>query len=111
MEVQFQGEAMLKCQSKMSEIYAGVEQLTSQSDVPFPEDPNWHWSADCNQAQVTNLWTVQVRVSKQRPDGSQLEVTLSQMMLDPSVRGTTMKSSSASGSGASTPSGTSMGGP
>jgi general secretion pathway protein I len=115
-EVQLQGEAMLKCQSKMAEIYAGVEQLSSQSDVPFTDDPNWHWSADCNQGQVTNLWTVQVRVTRQRADGSQFEATLSQMMLDPSIRGTTMQSSSASGSSSSSSSsgstsGTSMGGP
>jgi type II secretion system protein I len=109
-EVQLKGEAMLKCQSKLAEIIGGAEQLTSQSDVPFPEDPNWTWSADCNQGQVNNLWTVQVRVGKQRADGSRLEVTLSQMVLDPSVRGTTINMNAASGmSGGS--GGTTTGGP
>ena len=108
-EVQLQGEAMLLCQSKMAEFVAGVEQLSSQSDVAFAEDPTstWVWSADCNQGQVANLWTVQVRVSKQRADGSHVEVSLSQMVLDPSVRGTSIPSTSTSGTSGS---GTSAGG-
>jgi type II secretion system protein I len=104
-EIQLKGQAMQMCQSKMAEFLAGVQQLASQSDVPFDEDPNWRWSADCSQGQVTNLWTVQIRVNTKRPDGGSVEVTLSQMVLDPSVRGTTIPSSSSS-----TTSGTTTGG-
>jgi type II secretion system protein I len=112
LEVQFQGEAMLKCQRVMAEIYAGVQQLTSQSDMPFDDDQTgtWHWSCDCEQGQVNNLWTVQVRVSKQRADGSQMEVTMSQMMLDPSIRGTTQYNTTSGSSGATSGSGTTTGG-
>jgi len=104
-DVQLQSEAILLCQSKMAEIMAGVEPLASQADVPFGDDitdPSWQWSADCNQGQVTNLWTVQVRVSRQRPDGGKVEATLTQMVLDPSIRGTTIPSTSASGTSGST---------
>jgi type II secretion system protein I len=110
-EVQLKAEAMLKCQSKLAEIVGGAEQLTSQSDVPFDEDPSWTWSADCNQGQVTNLWTVQVRVGKQLPDGSRFEVALSQMVLDPSVRGSTINANAAGGAGAGAGAGTTAGGP
>jgi hypothetical protein len=111
LDVQLRGEAMLKCQSKMAEIASGVQPLTSQSDVAFEEDPDWSWSADCNQGQVTNLWTVQVRVSKQRADGGRVEVTLNQMVFDPTMRGTTIPSTSASGaSGTSSGTGTTTGG-
>jgi type II secretion system protein I len=99
-DIQLRGQAMQLCQSKMAEIYAGAEQLSSQSDVPFPEDDTWHWSADCNQAQ-TNLWTVQVRVTKNLPDGNHIEVSLTEMMLDPSVRGTSINLNSLGGSGSS----------
>ena len=106
-EIQYRGQAMQLCQSKMAEIYVGAEQLSSQSDVPFPEDNSWHWSADCNQGQVANLWTVQVRVTKDLPDGTHIEASLTQMMLDPSVRGTSVNlnsnsSSSGSSSGSTT---------
>jgi len=104
LDIQLQGQAMQLCQSKMAEIYVGAEALTSQSDVPFPEDSSWLWSADCNQGQVTNLWTVQVKVSKVRADGGRFEVTLTQMMLDPSVRGTSvnLNTNSSSSSSSST---------
>jgi type II secretion system protein I len=108
-EILLRGQAMDLCQSKMAEIYVGAESLTSQSDVPFPEDSTWHWSADCNQAQVTNLWTVQVKVSKDRGDGSNIEVTLTQMMLDPSVQGTSVNLNT-SGSSSSNSSSSSTGG-
>ena len=100
-ERQLRAQAMQLCRSKMAEIFAGAEQLTSQSDLPFPNDSSWTWSADCNQGPVNNLWTVQVRVSRQRPDGSKLEVTLGEMMLDPSVRGTTANLSVISGTSTS----------
>ncbi len=105
-DIQFRGQAMQLCQSKMAEIQVGAEQLTSQSGVPFPEDSSWTWSADCNQGQYANLWTVQVRVTKDLGDGTHIEATLTQMMLDPTVQGTTINlnnlGSGASGSSSST---------
>jgi type II secretion system protein I len=109
-DVQLRAEAIRLCQSKMAEIYAGAEQLQSQSDVPFTEDPVWHWSADCNQGNVNNLWTVEVRVGRDRADGTKLEVTLTQMMLDPSVRGTNVNLNSNSSGSSGSSSGSTTGG-
>lgn len=100
--IQLRGQAMQLCQSKMAEIQVGAEQLTSQSGVSFPDpDSGWTWSADCNQGQYANLWTVQVRVAKDLGDGTHIETTLTQMMLDPSVQGTTINLNNLGGSGSS----------
>jgi len=97
MDVQQQGEATRLCQSKLAEIVAGAVPLSSQSDVPFDEDDAYHWSLDAEQANVAGLWTVQVTVSRSRPDGSKVEVVLSQMVLDPGLRGSTADTATPAG--------------
>lgn len=86
-DVQFQSEAVLHCQSKMAEVVAGAVPLTSQAEVPLDEDPDWLWSMDCEQATVAGLWNVTVRVHRLRPGAEQVESTASRMILDPSLRG------------------------
>jgi type II secretion system protein I len=114
--IRLQGEGMQLCQSKMAEIYAGVMPLSSQSDTAFDGDygedwqRKWQWSADCSQGAVTNLWTVTVRVSQTLPSGSRFEVVLTQMMLDPSIRGTSVNLNSTSGSSSGSTSGATTGG-
>jgi general secretion pathway protein I len=98
-------------QSKMAEVYCGAVPLSSQSDTPFDEDPDYTWSLDAEQNSVTNLWNVTVTVTRARGDGSKLETKLSQMIIDPSIRGTNLDSaytatlsppsSTSSGSGSS----------
>jgi Tfp pilus assembly protein PilV len=98
-------------QSKMAEVYCGAVPLTSVADTPFDEDPDYTWSLDAEQNSVANLWTVTVTVTRSRGDGSKMETKLSQMILDPSIRGTSFDSaytatlsppsSTSSGSGSS----------
>ena len=99
-------EALQLAQSKLDEVISGVTALQSQSDsaVDPSEAPGgqqgWTWSLDANPADILNLWTVQVRVRCQR-DGLNTQVTLTQLVLDPSARGSTLNSpanSSSSGS-------------
>jgi type II secretory pathway pseudopilin PulG len=87
-DVQLQAQALFLCQGKLAELNAGIEPLSAQKDAAFPNLPDWHWSADCAQnGEVSGLWDVTVRVAHVRPDGSRLEVSLSQLVLDPSLRG------------------------
>jgi general secretion pathway protein I len=79
-------------QSKMAEVYCGAVPLTSVADTPFDEDPDYTWSLDAEQNSVANLWNVTVTVTRTRGDGSKLETKLSQMILDPSIRGTSLDS-------------------
>ncbi len=87
-DVHYESRALQLCQSKMAEAIAGVVPVSSpQSETPFDEDSDWSWSMDSEQGNVAGLWNVTVRVSRQRPDGSKMEVALSRMILDPSLRG------------------------
>jgi type II secretion system protein I len=91
-EVQQQSHAAQLCQSKLAEVISGVVPLSSTS-ASFDEDPDWQWNLDAEQdSSITGLWRVQVKVSRDLPDGSHYESTISQMVLDPSLRGSTSDS-------------------
>lgn len=87
LDVQQKSQAIQICKAKLAELAAGAIPLESQGDVPLDEDPSWHWSLDAEQGNVSGLWNVSVRVTKQQASGSKIEVALNQMMLDPSLRG------------------------
>jgi general secretion pathway protein I len=93
LEVQQQSQAAQLCQSKLAEVIAGVVPLSGQGDTPFDEDPNWSWSLDAEQGDIAGLWKVTVHVSRQRPNGSRIECSLDRMLLDPSLRGSTLDAS------------------
>jgi prepilin-type N-terminal cleavage/methylation domain-containing protein len=104
LETQFRGEAAEKCASKLNEVLIGAIPLSSQSDVPFEDDPNWTWSLDAEEGNVANLWNVTVHVSRQRGSGQRMEYcALNQMVLDPSVRGSSFDTIAVSNSGAAAP--------
>jgi hypothetical protein len=105
-EVQQRNEATRRCQSKMNEVVIGAVPLSGQSESS-DDDSGWFWAMDCEQGTAPNLWTVQVRAYRKRADGSKIEATLTQMVLDPSVRGSTMDTVAVTGS--DTGSGTSGG--
>lgn len=101
LDVQQQSLAAQLCQAKLAEVLAGAVPLSSQSDVPFDEDPDYRWSLDAQSDATPNLWRVQVRVTRERPDGSKIECSLSQMVLDPSQRGSTLDTPATSNAAAS----------
>jgi general secretion pathway protein I len=110
LDVKLQSQAAQIAESKLAEIAVGAVALESQSEVPVEEDPDWLWSLD-----VPGLWNVTVRVLRMRPEGTLGEYcSLSQMILDPSLRGSTQDTVTISGTtnpdtsgGASSPSGSS----
>jgi hypothetical protein len=89
LEVQLQATGLQKAQSKMSDVIAGSEPLGSQSSVPFTEDTTgkWTWSMEADQdPAVTNLWLVKITVSYQLEHDNQLSVSLTEKVLDPSIK-------------------------
>lgn len=100
LEVQEQGQAAQLCRAKLAEISVGALPLTSQSQVPLDEDPGWVWSLDCEQmTEIEGLWRVTVKVGRPRTDDFEpASVTLSQMVLDPSLRGSAFDNSSTTSS-------------
>jgi len=91
-EVQQQSHAAQLCQSKLAEVVSGAVSLSSTS-ASFDEDSDWQWNLDAEQdSSITGLWRVQVKVSRDLADGSHYESTIHQMVLDPSLRGSTADS-------------------
>ncbi|CAN5461578.1 hypothetical protein BH10PLA2_BH10PLA2_21530 [soil metagenome] len=97
-------QAAQLAQSKMAELYVGAVPMQSQGETPFDDDPDYTWSVDAQQNTVANLWNVTVTVKRTRKSGPKLETVLSQMIIDPSIRGTSYDAAAtaaASTSGAS----------
>jgi prepilin-type N-terminal cleavage/methylation domain-containing protein len=100
LEIQYRSQAAQICQSKLAEVVAGSIPLSSQGDSPLDEDPDWTWSLDAQQGSVTGLWNVKVTASRPRPDGSKIEASLQQMVMDPSLRGSTLDAAAAAAAAA-----------
>jgi type II secretion system protein I len=87
LEMQQRSQAAQLAQTKLAEVVAGAIPLTPQTKVPFEEIPGWEWSLECENNDVPGLWRVNIHVRPSRSKGSPVEVALSQMVLDPSLRG------------------------
>jgi general secretion pathway protein I len=89
-DIQRQNLATRLCQSKLSEVVAGVVPLTSQGDGSFDEEPNYTWSLEADNGSITGIWNVTVRVTRQQTDaGNPISCSLTEMVLDPSIIGST----------------------
>jgi general secretion pathway protein I len=87
LEVERLSRASQLSQSKLAEVVSGAVSLSSQSG-DFDEDPDWHYQVEAEQdSAITGLWRVQVKVSRDMGNGTTMESTVSQMVLDPSLRG------------------------
>lgn len=101
-DVQYESLAAQMCQSKLNEVAAGVVPLQSASGS-IEEDPEWNWALEATQASnVTNLWTVTVRVYRPLPTGGEISVTLAAMIMDPSIRGNASDKPATSDTGTTT---------
>jgi hypothetical protein len=108
-DVQEESRATQLAQSKLAEVVWGIEPLSSSGGT-FDEDPDWSWSLQSSQGDLTGLWNVTVMVHKDRSDGTSYDYSLTQMVLDPSYRGSTFDTppatadtSSSNASGSATP--------
>lgn len=102
LDVQQQARASMLCQSKLAEVLAGKEPITGTAGfVSFSSDPSWssltrdenyHWtySIESVQANTETLYKVKVTVHLERNDGKTIEASISQMVLDPAQRGSTL---------------------
>lgn len=81
-----ESQAVLRCESKLAEITAGVISMQAASDMPFTDDSAWTWSAAIQSGPHPDLYLVQVKVS--HPSSSQmgdLSYTLSRLVRDPNA--------------------------
>ena len=90
-DIQRQNLATCLCKSKLQEVISGAVPLTSQGDAAFDEEPDYTWSLDADNGAVDGLWNVTVRVTYKSADATAdpIHCSLTQMVLDPSIEGST----------------------
>jgi len=104
-------QALRLAQSKLAEVVSGAQALSSQPETAYDLFPGFYWTLDCNANGVTNLWDVQVTVTRKREHARPVQVTLGSMVLDPSQRGTTVPQAGSTGSSSSSSGTTGSGSP
>jgi type II secretion system protein I len=107
-EAHHRSNAARICQSKMASLVAGAIPLQAQSEAADEDEPEYRWSATVDSAGPSNLSTVTVRVSFGSDKDYPITATLTRMVLDPTVAGSTQdvpasssSSSNTAGSGSS----------
>ena len=97
-DIQRQNLATRLCQSKLAEVVAGVVPLSSQSDQQCDDEPDYTWSLEADAGSVTGLWNVTVTVTRtDSGSGNPIQCSLTEMLLDPSIIGSTQDSPAPSG--------------
>lgn len=70
-------QATIRCEAKMNEILAGVEQMAAKSNVPFPDDSHWTWSEVVTPSSHAELVQLDVTVShRSKSRLASIDVTL-----------------------------------
>ena len=107
MDVKQQARTSLRCQSKLNEIIVGAQEMSTTGSYTNVSDdaelPQLQWKMEASQSPVTNLWDVKVFVKTDLPTGRTIESQLCQMVLDPSVRGSTLDRPNPTPAGTPTP--------
>jgi type II secretory pathway pseudopilin PulG len=110
MDVDQTSQAVEICQAKLAEVMVGSIPIDGSSGGGSVDDaPGWEWSMQSEPGTVTGLYNVTIHARRQRPNGRSIEATLSQMVMDPALKGNNGAYASTDSSGSST-SGTSSSG-
>ena len=110
LDVAQQAQASLLCQNKLDSVKCGAEGLNGGGTVQIGT-LNWNYTIESSPSEVPSLYTVKVTAKIDRPDGRTVEASLTQLVLDPAERGSTVAgTSSSSSSSSSTPTTTGTGG-
>lgn len=86
-QAQLQSEAILRCQTKLSEVVAGIEPLQSVSGQPFQDaGPEWSWSLQFGTGPHIDLLDLEVTVAHTDPATQQVvSQSLRRYLRDPQV--------------------------
>ena len=70
-------QTTIRCEAKLNEILAGVEQMVAKSNVPFPDDSHWTWSQVVTPSSHAELVQLDVTVShRSKSRLASIDVTL-----------------------------------
>jgi hypothetical protein len=89
LQIQVETRTSARCQSKMAEVIIGAQELTSSGSYTKFEDTDLYWKLDVEPGPGNGLYNVKVSVRKELPSGI-IESQLSQIVLDPMMRGTSL---------------------
>jgi general secretion pathway protein I len=109
LDVQYYSRASTLCQTKLEELKIGAEPLQGTSGQSFKEDDDskWQYDIDVADGAFQGIKKVRVTVKQDRPDGHTVEVSLDALILDPTMRGSTLdklgSSSTTSSAGGNSP--------
>lgn len=98
--VNFKAQASLRCQSKLAEVTIGEVGLDSTDFQSFADDANWQWRLQ-SEMEANGLYRVCVEVQRQLPTGEIIQASLSQHVLDPYIRGSSLDVASTTSSSSS----------
>ena len=85
LRARLESEAILRCESKVAEIVAGAEAFSTVSQASFADDPNWSWSATLNPQSATDLYELDVKVSRKRGANSEISFSIQRLVRMPEV--------------------------
>jgi len=86
-----QTQAILRCESVLSEIVAGVHPFQPASQVPFEDDPQWTWDVSIEASDYPGLFQLTCSVHHAPSDPSiqtgltNISFTLYRLVRDPQV--------------------------
>ena len=79
-------EAVLRCETKLAEVIAGIEPMTAVSGQMFEDDPEWSWTLTIADGPYSDLLELTVDVIHQRSNGtSNAEFSLTRLIRDPQL--------------------------
>jgi hypothetical protein len=88
-DVKLHARASLLCQRELNKRIAGVEPLGGNSTT-LPDDKSaWQCDVEVADADITGLKRIKVTVRRELDGGRIAEATLTQLVLDPTLRGST----------------------
>jgi general secretion pathway protein I len=83
---QLENEAVLRAQTKLAEVIAGVEPMSALQGQAFEDDPNWTWGLEMGDGPHVDLLGLTVTVEHVRPNGSiDASYMLTRMVRDPQL--------------------------
>jgi prepilin-type N-terminal cleavage/methylation domain-containing protein len=106
LDVAHQAQASMLCQAKLDSVKVGAESLNASGTVDIGNlsadtGQPWNYTIESTPADVSNLYTVTVTVKVDRKDGKTIQASLTQLVLDPAVRGSTISATTTSSSSSS----------
>ena len=98
LDVSHRAQASMLCQAKLDSVKVGAEPLNGGGSIDIG-NLTWNYTIDSSPSDVDNLYLVKVSAKVDRQDGKTIEATLTQLVLDPALRGSTIASGSTTTTG------------